>query len=400
MEAAIRGVISKLDPHSTYIAQDDLDEFRASVESQFAGIGLQVTVDRGRLKVISPIVGTPAYRAGIHAGDYITHIDGQATEGLALDECVRRMKGPAETTVSLTFVSPAGGEPKTEVITREVIRVQTVLGDTRKADDSWEFLLDREKGIGYVRITSFSRETPAELRKALDELVAQQMKGLVIDLRFNPGGLLVSAIEVSDMFVEEGLIVTTRGRDGVEQQRADAHREGTYGGFPVVILVNRYSASASEIVAACLQDHGKAVIVGERTFGKGSVQNVIDLEGGRSALKLTTASYHRPSGKNIHRGPDAKEEDEWGVQPDDGFAVPVGDGEQVEWMRRRRERDIVVFHGDGPPPAVPDAKDPEEPQVEFVDRQLAKALEYLAARLTEAPAPVETPAPADAPAGG
>jgi carboxyl-terminal processing protease len=392
MEAAIRGVLSKLDPYSNYIAPEDLDEFKTTVESQFAGIGLHVTVDRGRLKVLSPIVGTPAYRTGVHAGDFITHIDGQATEGMALDECVRRMKGAAGTTVSITFLSSVGGEPKTAVVTREVIRVETVLGDQRRPDDAWDFLLDDDKKIGYLRVTSFSRDTAAELKKALDELAGQDMKGLIVDLRFNPGGLLVSAIDVCDLFVENGVIVTTRGRDGVELQRAEAHGEGTYGGFPMVVLVNRYSASASEIVAACLQDHQRAVIVGERTFGKGSVQNVIDLEDGRSALKLTTASYHRPSGKNIHRAPDAKEADEWGVMPEGDYLVPVSDGEQMEWMRRRRERDIVVFNGDAgeAPPADPNVKDPDAPAGEFVDRQLQKALEYLAERLSaEAAAPTE-----------
>src|SRR5262249_6886050 len=187
---------------------------------------------------------------------------------------------------------------------------------------------------------AFSRETTAELRRALAQLEKEGLKGLIVDLRFNPGGLLSTAIEVSDLFIASGRIVSTKGRNTPERVW-DAQKEGTFEGFPMVALVNHYSASASEILSACLQDHQRAVVIGERTWGKGSVQNVIELEGGKSALKLTTASYHRPSGKNIHRFPDAKESDEWGVMPDPGFELKLNLAQTERLIRYRHDRDIL-----------------------------------------------------------
>ena len=174
----------------------------------------------------------------------------------------------------------------------------------------------------------------------MKQLQAEKLRGLILDLRFNPGGLLTAAVDTSDLFISEGRIVSTEGRNSPARVW-DAHKEGTFEGFPMVVLVNRFSASASEIVAACLQDHKRAVIVGERTWGKGSVQNLIELEDGRSALKLTTASYRRPSGKNIHRFPDAKESDEWGVTPDAGYKIELGDSEMLALIQARRQRDIL-----------------------------------------------------------
>ena len=217
-------------------------------------------------------------------------------------------------------------------ITREWVHVETVLGDRRKSDDSWDFMLDHDKHIGYIRLTAFSRDTAQDLKKALVELRKEGLKGLILDLRFNPGGLLNSAIEVSDLFIAKGRIVSTKGRNTPERVW-DAQKEGTFEGFPMAVLVNHYSASASEIVSACLQDHKRAAVIGERTWGKGSVQNVIELEGGKSALKLTTASYHRPSGKNIHRFPDAKETDEWGVMPDAGYEVRLSRRRWSGWLK-------------------------------------------------------------------
>jgi carboxyl-terminal processing protease len=340
MEAAIHGVLSKLDPYSNYISPDDLSRFKTSVESQFGGIGIQITIDHDQLKILSPIVGSPAYRAGLQSGDYIVEIEGKSTDGLTLDEAVRKLKGEAGSSVTMSVIHPGGAKKEIVSVKREVIRIDTVLGDLRKDSDAWDFMLDKARQIGYVRITAFSRETAHDLKKALDELKSQGLKGLIIDLRFNPGGLLTSAIDVSDLFVAKGRIVSTKGRNTPERTW-DAQSEGTYEGFPVAVLVNRYSASASEIFSACLQDHQRAVIIGERTWGKGSVQNVIELENGKSALKLTTASYQRPSGKNIHRFPDSKESDEWGVMPDKGFELRLADGEMGDLMRYRRDRDIL-----------------------------------------------------------
>ena len=385
MEAAIEGVLSKLDPHSNYINQDEINQFKAAVESQFGGIGIQITIDEGALKVLSPLVGTPAYRAGLHAGDHITQIDGQPTAGINVDDAVKRLKGEAGTSVTLTVAHPGKAELETVTIVREIILIETVLGDRHKLDDTWDFVLDQEKRIGYIRISGFSRDTARNVEKALKELESQKFTGLIVDLRFNPGGLLTSAIEISDLFVAEGAIVSTEGRNSAKRSW-DAREPGTFMGFPMAVLVNRYSASASEIVSACLQDHKRAVIIGERTYGKGSVQNVIELEGGKTALKLTTASYQRPNGKNIHRFPDAKDTDEWGVVPDDGYLVQLSDSEMLDLVKYRRDRDILHAPAEATPEAAPAPAAPEAAPAEggFTDRQLQKAIEYLTTEVAAA----------------
>lgn len=369
IEAAIQGILSELDPYSSYIPPEQMRRFRTSVESKFGGIGIQISVDGGQLKVLSPLVGTPAYRAGITAGDRIIEIDGEETKDISIDEAVRRLKGEEGTSVSLTVIHPGSAEKHKIDITREVIRIETVLGDARKEDDAWDFMLDHEKHIGYVRVSAFSRNTVRELRQVLGELKEQKLRGLILDLRFNPGGLLNSAIEVSDLFVSKGRIVSTEGRSSPERTW-DAHKTGTFEGFPMVVLVNRFSASASEIVSACLQDHKRAVIMGERTWGKGSVQNVIELENHQSALKLTTASYRRPNGKNIHRFSGAKDDEPWGVLPDKGYELKLTDAELAALIYDRRRRDILQPKppeqaAGEPPPDQPGQEDTgEEPSPE------------------------------------
>jgi carboxyl-terminal processing protease len=402
-EAAIEGILEKLDPYSNYISPEELSRFKTSVEQEFGGIGIQVGPDRnGGIRVTSPLYGTPAYRAGILAGDRIVEVNGESAEGWSLDEAVRRMKGEAGSTVALTVVH-ANGKRETYKLEREVIHVQSVVGIERKEDDTWNFMLDDDKKIGYLRLTAFSRDTTKELRQAIKELQSQGMKGLVLDLRFNPGGLLNSAIEVADMFVSEGRIVSTRGKNTPERTW-DAEKSGTFEDFPMVVLVNHFSASASEIVAACLQDHDRAVVIGERTWGKGSVQNVVDLEEGKSALKLTTASYWRPSGKNIHRGPKSEETDEWGVKPNEGYEVKFSNDETFALMEAWRDRDILRPHGEETPAAEEpatevkpetegeaateekpaDDADDADSDKSFDDRQLTKAVDYLSSELAKA----------------
>ncbi len=408
-EAAIEGILEKLDPYSNYISPEELSRFKTSVEQEFGGIGIQVGPDRdGGLRVTSPLYGTPAYRAGVMAGDRITEIAGESTDGMSLDEAVRRMKGEAGTTVSFKVIHPNGKQAE-YTIEREIIHVQSVLGATRKNDDTWNFMFDDEKKIGYLRLTAFSRDTARELRDAVKELQGAGMKGLVLDLRFNPGGLLNAAIEVSDMFVAEGKIVSTRGKNTAERTW-EAEKPGTIDGFPIAVLVNHFSASASEIVAACLQDHNVAVVIGERTWGKGSVQNVVDLEEGKSALKLTTASYWRPSGKNIHRGPKDDESKEWGVKPNEGYEVKFSNDETFALMEHWRDRDIIRAPEAATKPEEPQAAAPEQPMEAqpasdtepektdeakpaettteaakpFEDRQLQKALDYLSTELAKA----------------
>ncbi len=268
--------------------------------------------------------GTPAYEAGVLAGDLIVKIDGKSTENLRMNEAVDLIQGDPGQKITLTVLHENAREPVDITITRAIIEVQSVLGDRRKSDNllAWDFMLDKENKIGYLRLTNFTKTASKELRDAIAELQRDGVRGLILDLRNNPGGLLKEAREVSDLFLTGGRIVSTRGRNHKEEIY-DAKSEGTLllpaEKYPLVVLVNKYSASASEIVAAALQDHQRAVIIGERTYGKGSVQNIIEMHEGRdpSALKLTTASYWRPSGKNIHRFPDSKDTDDWGVRPND-----------------------------------------------------------------------------------
>ncbi len=379
IEAAIEGVLRKLDPYSTYISPKDIERFRSEVENEFCGIGIQIDIKAGRLMVISPLVGTPAYRAGILAGDRIIAIDGESTDEITIHEAVRRLKGKEGSRVVLLVRHAAGSEPVAISVVRKRIHVKTVLGDSRDKSNAWDYMLDRKNHIGYIRITIFGRDTPKELRAALDKLKKQNFKGLILDLRFNPGGLLSSAVKVGDMFVSDGLIVATSGRN-IKERKWEAAKAGTFEGFPMVVLVNRISASASEIVAACLQDHKRATVMGQRTWGKGSVQNVISLEHGHSALKLTTAAYRRPSGKNIHRFPGDDEDDQWGVTPNDGFALEVTPAEMVALIRKRAQRDIVVSSNKQGDEKSSDNKEAEK--ADPADDPLVKmALQYLVSEL-------------------
>ncbi|HTU21898.1 MAG TPA: S41 family peptidase, partial [Gemmataceae bacterium] len=326
VEDMINGGLERLDPHSAYITPREYKQFEKQSEGKFGGVGIQVGFDRQNrgLTVISPMPGTPAYEAGVLAGDLIVKIDGKSTDNLRMNEAVDLIQGEPGQKVILTVLHEGGKEPVDLPITRAIIEVPCVLGDQRKADNlrAWDFMLDNQNKIGYIRLTSFSKTASKEMREAVEELQRQGVRGLIVDLRNNPGGLLKEAREVSDLFLTDGRIVSTKGRNHKEEIY-DARPAGTLllpaEKYPMVVLVNKFSASASEIVSAALQDHGRAVIIGERTYGKGSVQNIIEMHQGsdRSALKLTTASYWRPSGKNIHRFPDSKDSDDWGVRPND-----------------------------------------------------------------------------------
>lgn len=369
LEAAIEGMLSKLDVHSDYISPDKIADFRTSVENQFAGIGVQITPD---LTISTPLYGTPGYRAGLRAGDKIVKIEGESTEEWDISDAVGRLKGEPGTAVNVSILRPGEEEEIEFSITREIINLETVLGYRRTSDDKWHYLFDDESGIAYIRISTFGQNTPDELETVLTELVRRSMKGLVLDLRFNPGGFLSSAIEVCDLFVSGGVIVSTEGRN-VEGHVWKAAKKGSYVGFPMAVLVNGSSASASEIVAACLQDHDRAVVIGERTWGKGSVQHVVELPGGKSALKITTSSYKRPSGKNIDRPSDAKEDDEWGVRPNEGYEVPLRQREIFALYSDLHKRGIIGNHvaenggsnGEGTGTASVN------------DRQLDRALKYI-----------------------
>ncbi len=333
LESALKGMLQNLDPHSSYINTTEWKQFKRQIEGRFGGIGIQVGMDpeSNRLKVIAPMVGTPAYEAGVLAGDLIMEIDGQTTESMTPDKAVEVLTGRPGTTVKLTVRHEGIEKTETLSMNRAIIDMPSILGDGRKPDDSWDFMLDKENKIGYVRITSFIQNTAEELKKALAELKSEGMKALILDLRDDPGGLLGAAVEISDLFVDEGRIVSTKGRN-TDGKTYDAQKEGTFDDFPMVVLVNQNSASAAEIVSACLQDHNRAIVVGQRSYGKGSVQNIIDLEDGKSVLKLTVATYQRPSGKNIHRFKNAKDSDEWGVSPNPGMEVKLTPSQHATWF--------------------------------------------------------------------
>ncbi|WP_425615349.1 S41 family peptidase [Anatilimnocola sp. NA78] len=370
LEAAIKGMLTKLDPYSSYIPPSDLEKFRSSVENEFGGIGITVSVESGELTIITPIFKTPAFNAGLRGGDIIQEIEGQSTKGISLDDAVKRMKGKIGTPVKIKVKHVAEDRVAELEVKRELIRVDSVLGDHREADFTWNYFLDDDKKIGYVRITNFARHTADDLRQVLGDLTKAGMSGLILDLRFNPGGLLSTGIDVCDLFVEDGKIVSTAGRN-TQERVWKAKKEGTFSDFPMVVLVNHYSASASEIVAACLQDHERATVIGERSWGKGSVQNIVELESGKSALKLTTAGYLRPSGKNIHRHESDKDGDEWGVKPNEGFEVKTTKEDDNRWSEDRRERDMIKIKV--AKEADPAAKSSEP----FVDKTLEKAREFL-----------------------
>ena len=362
VEDMINGGLERLDPHSAYINPKEYKHFEKTSKGKFGGVGIQIGYDRqnrGQLTVVSPMPGTPAYKARsagadrILAGDAIVKIEGKSTDGMRINDAVELIQGDPGKEIVLTVQHENGKDPFDITIVRAEIKVQTVLGDLRKPKDKieeWDFFLPDDRDIGYIRLTGFSEKSSQELVAALKELKKdEKMRGLILDLRNNPGGLLSQAKSVSNLFLKEGeRIVSTKGRNSRDEvsdalpeeellrliypDSSEADLRAAAKGvslqpaarYPMVVLVNKHSASASEIVSAALQDNGRAIIVGERSYGKGSVQNVIVMnkEKDPSALKLTTASYWRPSGKNIHRFPDSKETDTWGVSPNDsGFLL-------------------------------------------------------------------------------
>jgi carboxyl-terminal processing protease len=378
-EGALQGMMSRLDDYSVYISPQELSRFQEELEGEFGGVGIEMLLDQETkdLVVVSPLQNSPALRAGIRTGDKIVRIDGKSTQGLSLEDARERMRGQPGEPVKLGVLHLGETEPVDIEIERAVIQVDTVVGDTRSADGSWNFFLEGADRIGYVRIDSFAYRTDEELERALKWLVEHKLRGLILDLRNNPGGRLDSAINICDLFIEptgsdRGEIVSTRGRDG-ETLGVEYATPGAYRGFPMVVLVNQLSASASEIVAACLQDHGRAVVVGQRSYGKGTIQQILDLEPGMGQLKLTTASYWRPSGRNIHRTRDAKDSDPWGVSPDAGMEVKLDDKQLAELAQWRLDR-LGPLRGNEKEDLDDFRRDP----------QLARAVEYLEERAAAA----------------
>jgi carboxyl-terminal processing protease len=341
IEAAINGMLTSLDPHSGYMNPRTFRDMQVQTRGEFGGLGIEVTQENGYIKVISPIDDTPAFRAGVKAGDLITHIDGRSVQGLTLNEAVERMRGAPRTEIKLTIRREGQSQPLQMTIVRDIIRIQSVRA--RLVDD-----------VGYVRITSFNEQTDQGLRRAVQQLRSQggaRLKGLVIDMRNNPGGLLDQAVAVADDFLEQGEIVSTRARRAEDAQRYNAKPGDIAAGLPLVVLINGGSASASEIVAGALQDHRRAVVIGTRSFGKGSVQTVMPLPG-NGAIRLTTARYYTPSGRSIQAT---------GIEPD--VVVELYEGEARAEARDREANLSRALRNDGgngaaraapvTPPALP-----------------------------------------------
>lgn len=373
INGAIQGMLGKLDRHSNYIPPSNVDSFKSRVENEFGGIGIRIRNDDGKPTIITPMFGSPAYKAGIRPGDVILSINEQTTQGKSPNDIVNALKGKIGSKVKLALHTPSSNESATVEVERSLIRVKSVLGAERNEDDSWNYFLDEKNKIGYLLVTNFGRHTTGEILDAVKSLKSKGVKGLIVDLRYNPGGLLSAAIQISDMFVKEGRIVSTEGR-ATPKRIWDAKAAGTFDDFPMAILINQFSASASEILSACLQDHERAVIVGQRSFGKGSVQNLIELEDGKSVLKLTTAGYFRPSGKNIDK-PSADGSDEWGVSPNNGFEVTFNE-EQTRLLREARRDYDIVLNG-----ATHNPREGKE-YLKLIDTQLLTAQNYLYTELS------------------
>jgi carboxyl-terminal processing protease len=362
MEAAIQGMLASLDPHSSYMNATEYRDMQTQTRGEYGGLGIEVTSEEGVVRVVSPIDGTPAARAGIQAGDYLTAINGESIVGLTLNDAVTRMRGETGTEITVT-VAREGTDPFDVTLTRETINVRAVVARVEGGD------------IGVIRISTFNERTGSMLQDAIRQVkrdTGGRLRGIVVDLRNNPGGLLDQAIEVSDAFLDGGEVVSTRGRQPEDVQRYNARRGDDLAGVPVVVLINGASASAAEIVAGALQDRNRALIVGMDSFGKGSVQTVIPLQGGRDgALRLTTARYYTPAGRSIQGA---------GITPDMEVAARRIDPERLQRLGIT-EADLpnALNNESGAQRRgahVPDDQPPENWDAEE-DYQLSRAMDFL-----------------------
>lgn len=379
---SLHSMLGKLDKHTDYVDPETIRQLDNDIRGHFSGIGVQIRKNNTKdmLQVVTPIRGSPAYKAKIYANDIITtiirEVDGDGkklekpevipTKGMTTEEAVKKILGKEGTRVKLVVEREGVDKPLEFNLIRGKVEVESVLGIKRGTEDAWNYVVDPENKICYVRLTQFSHNTHRDLENVMKKLAKAGIKGFILDLRFNPGGLLDSAVKISDMFIDDGLIVTIRPRNGPETSYM-GKSDGSYITFPMVCLVNGGSASASEIVSACLQDHGRAVVIGSRSYGKGSVQTIHPFEtGGR--LKLTTATFWRPSNRNLNKASTSgKDEDEWGVTPNEGFVLKLNIKETNDLAEHQRESEII---------RTPGAK-PSDTHANFRDRQLDLALDYL-----------------------
>ncbi len=354
---AIRGMLNTLDPHSSFMPPEVYREMQMETKGKFEGLGIVIEKKNGLLMVVSPIEDTPAFKAGIQSGDNIIKIDGEPTKNISLNEAAMKMRGPRGTDVTITIMRKGFAKPKDITIVRDIIPLRSV---------RYEVL---EKEIGYVRISQFNERTASDFEKALQKLNVlgkAPLKGLIVDLRNNPGGLLDQAVKVADKFIASGVIVSIEGRSKEQKMKFTAHKSGTLENYPLVVLVNGGSASGSEILAGALQDHGRALILGTQTFGKGSVQTIFPLKDG-SGLKLTTARYYTPSGRSIQA---------MGITP--SIIVPYSETAEPELKAQPRpptEKDLER-HLEGMEEGM-EEREPKEGKKEVLDSQLERALQIL-----------------------
>ena len=339
--------LSSLDPYTVLVWPKQVDDFEKIMTNEFTGIGIEISKEKGLLTVSSLLPDTPAYYSGLDAEDVIENIDGVETKDMSLSCAVKNITGPAGTRVRLTIRRAGGDKTRDITITRAKITVPTIRGWERTEAGKWLYMIDTSRKIGYIHITSFSEKTASDLEDVLDQLEAEGLNGLILDLRFNSGGLLNTAIKIADMFLEDGPIVITRPRSWVSSTYAWAHGAGTHPDYPLVILINSYSASASEIVAGALADplHKRAILVGERTHGKGSVQGIISYPRGGAQLKYTMAYYHLPSGQRVKSRDEVSKQggDDWGVGPN--VEVKLRSDELKKMFDVQRDNDVLVRAG-------------------------------------------------------
>lgn len=395
-KGAVDGMLEALnDPYAQYIPASGRAEFEKEVAGQFVGIGAEVEIippSGGYLTIVSPMEDSPAFEAGILAGDKVAEIEGKTTLGMKIDECIKCLTGKPGTPVNLTIQRNGAAIPMT--IVRREITVRAVKGFRRApgapgapaAQAAWDYMIDPGSKIAYIRLTQFIPAAPDELDEALVALHADEggISGLILDLRDNPGGDLSACLDIADLFIKSGVLVSVRGRNGEEEVHT-ASGEGTLPDFPVGVLVNGASASASEILAGAMSDHSRATIIGARSFGKGLVQAVVPVPHSDGAqVKFTIQRYYLPSGRLIHR---TDESTQWGVDPTPGFYVPMTEQEQLAMLLKRRELDIIRARDpgapglDGTPPALERWADPEWIEANMKDKQLAAALRSIQGRI-------------------
>lgn len=381
---AIKGMVEALnDPYSVYVPASERKAFTKQLTGEYVGIGAQVNVQDGWLTIVTPLEDAPAFKAGVMPDDRVTSIDGTSTQNMVVDKCVELLTGEPGTKVVIEIERK--GEKKTIEIIREKIKTRSVKGYHRDPADPnrWEHLIDPASGIAYIRMTQFTPKVSEEVAAALMASGAGtgSLKGLVLDLRFNPGGLLGEAVSIADMFLREGVIVSTKGR-AIPEQVARARTPGTLGEFPIVVLLNGQSASASEVLAGALVENNRAIVLGSRSFGKGSVQGLIEVPGGNgSEIKLTEQGYYLPSGRSITRKDDSAQ---WGVDPTPGFYVPMTDQEVGAMLEVRRKEEIMRVTPDTHQDqhAKPEQwNDPAWIEATLKDKQLAAAIKALQAKL-------------------